>query len=172
MWSESETPALSIEQLAKHLRKSVAETKAIMEEYWRIKNAKAELVEKKAAEYRYKRGPARVNEELGDARPEIAMSRIRWLALHRASMVEKGDKGGSLLSEDSDFIPWLLKRSDMEHLRVKLARKTNGVGYTPALDNASARLANAAHFGRRERAGQAILDPQTKGWVPALITTA
>lgn len=190
MWSESETPALSIEQLAKLLGKSVRDTKQMMEDYWRIKNGRAEQIEKKAAEFRHRRGPMRVNEEMGDARPEISMSRIRWLQLHRASMTEKHDRGGSLLSEDSDFIPWLLKRSDMEHLRVALAKTTNRQAYTsaienavvtfkrdadrkrvpatPKVENASTRLANAADWGRRERAGTTIRDPQTGGYVTAI----
>jgi hypothetical protein len=133
----------------------------------------------------------RVNEAMGDARPEVAMSRIRWLELHRASMVEKGDRGGSLLGDESDFIRWLLKRSDMEHLRVQLAKTTNRQAYTsaienaamtfkrdadrkrvpasPVVDQASTRLENAADWGCRERNGTTVLDPKTRGYVSPLV---
>lgn len=163
MWSESDTPSLTIEQLAKFRGKSVRETKETMEEYWRIKNAKAERIEKRAAEIRYKQGPRRVNEELGDAFPQISMSKIRWLQLHRASMIEKGDKGGSLLSEESDFTEWMLKRPDLEHLRVTLAKTTNKIGWVPPLANA--RLNNAAEHGRKERAGKLIFDTARGAWI-------
>lgn len=162
MWSAEQTPTLTIEQLAQLNGKTVRATKEQMEDYWRIKNGKAELIEKRAAAIRHKRGPQRVNEALGDARPTISMSKLRWLQLHRASMIEKGDRGGSLLGENSDFTEWMLKRPDLEHLRVTLAKTTNKIGWTPPLANV--RLANAADWGRKERAGQTIIDPTTGGY--------
>jgi hypothetical protein len=163
MWSEDEKPQLSIGELANYLGKSLKDTKAIVEDYNRVKDGQALQIEKKAAEIRYRQGPRRVNENLGDAFPEISMSKRRWLQLFRASKVEKGDRGGSLLGEDSDFTDWLLRRPDMEHLKVTLAKTTNKIGWTSPLVNA--RLSNAADFGRRERAGRAILDPTTGGWL-------
>lgn len=167
MWSESEIPELSLEGLAKFLGKTVRDTKEMMENADRIADGRAEEVEKRAAVMRHRQGPRRVVEALGDARPHISMSKRRWLKLHRASKMEKGDKGGSLLGENSDFSEWMLKRPDLEHLRVTLAKTTNRIGWAPPL--AQARLSNAADFGRRERAGRAILDPTTGGWVTSSV---
>lgn len=167
MWSPDETPTLSLEQFAKIRGKSVRETKGDMEEYWRLKQGRALQIEKKAAEIRHKRGPARISEALDGAFPQIAMSKTRFIELYRASKMEKGCKGGELLGEESDFTQWLLKRDDMEHLRVKLAKTTNKVGWMPTVAaNRQARLDNAFDYGKRERAGRAILDPSTGGWLP------
>ncbi len=153
MWSDNEQPAVSLETLCLMSGRPVREIKAQLEEYWRFKEAQALRVEKKAAAMRHRQGPRRVVEALGDAHPLVSMSKFRWLQYHRASKIERGDRGGSLLSEESDFISWLLKKPEFEHLRVPLAKITNKVGWTAA----EHRMANAADWGRRERNSQTLV---------------
>lgn len=165
MWSESEEPTLPLHKLAELTGKSVADTKAAVEEDWRIRNEKGRLAEIRAATLRHRQGPRRVREDLGDAYPEIAMSKIRWLQLFRASKIEKNCKGGELLGENSDFVEWALKRPDMEQCKIVLAKTQNKVGWTPNVANAATRLTNAAMHGQKERAGRAIFDTEGGRWV-------
>ena len=162
MWSDSTAPTLSLADYAKMHGISVAEAKARIEERERIKDGLALRAEKKAAAVRAKRGYL-YNHEI-DGAPLHAMSKRRYVQLHRASMPERGCKGGELLSEDCDFTDWLLKRPDMEHLRVRLEKVMNRLGWNPKLDSASTRLQNAAKHGRKERAGRLIFDSEKGAW--------
>lgn len=165
MWSEHEEPTLPLHKLAELTGKSVAATKAAVEEDWRIRKEKGRRAEIRAAAVRHRQGPRRVREEMGDAYPEIAMSKIRWVELFRASKIERHCKGGELLSEASDFTEWALKRPDMEQCRIVLAKAQNKVGWTPNVGNAATRLTNAAKHGQKERAGRAIFDTERGCWV-------
>lgn len=165
MWSENEAPTLPLHKFAELQGKSVADTKAAVEESLRIRMELGRRAEIRAAAVRQRQGPRRVREDLGDAYPEIAMSKIRRVLLHRASKVERGAKGGELLGNDSDFTEWMLKRPDMEQCRIVLAKTQNKVGWTPRVSDASCRLANAASHGAKERAGKIIFDHERKCWL-------
>lgn len=155
MWNPDEKPTLSLADFAKELGMSYRNTKAMVEERERLADAKMEQTEKLAAIARYKQGPRRVNEELGDAAPEVAMSRRRWVQLFRASKMQKGCRGGELHNDD-DFVKWLLKRC--ETMRIKVACAQNRTGYLPTLERAKA-------WGEKERAGRTLIDPTTGGYV-------
>lgn len=139
---------------------SVAEAKRRLEEEDRIKDGLALQSEKRAAIRRSKRG-YRYNHAI-DGAPLHGMSKRRYIKLHRASLMERGCKGGELLSEDSDFTDWMLKRPDMEHCRIVLQKTMNKIGWTPPLTNA--RLKNAAEHGRKERAGKLVFDTVKGAW--------
>lgn len=140
---------------------SVPEAKRRLEEQDRIRDGLALQAEKRAAVKRSRR-IYRHNEEL-DGKPVIAMSKRRYIKLHRASLIERDCKGGELLSEDCDFTEWALKRPDMEQCKIVLQKTMNKIGWTPP--NTNARLANAAEHGRRERAGKLVFDTERGAWV-------
>lgn len=162
MWSDTTAPELSLPDYAKLLGISVRDAKEKIENEDRLRDGRALEAEKRAAELRYKRGGYRYNHEI-DGAPQIAMSKRRHVKLHRASLMERGCRGGELLGEDCDFTEWMLKRPDMEQCRVILEKTTNKVGWTPPLVNV--RLANAADHGRKERAGRIIFDTARGCWV-------
>lgn len=167
MWKDNAAPTLSLPDLAKTLGMSFRATKQMVEDNWSKKQVDAEKAEMKAAARRYKQGPRRVNEALGDAVPEYSMSRLRWLELYRASLIEKSAKGGELLN-DSDFIKFLLRKK--EWLRIEIAKAQNKVGWTtPTGDLNPQSLAGvdtpslviASHHGRKER-GSNLITPATR----------
>ena len=94
------------------------------------------------------------------------MGRRRFVKLHRASMHERGCKGGELLSEDSDLTAWILKQERYAHLRTPLAKNMSTVSLSMPGSNslANRKLANAADWGRREREGRTLINPITKGY--------
>ncbi len=158
MWSDKEAPTLSLGELSDRLGRPYREVKAAVEERWKRQNAAAEKLELKAAEGLRKRGPARVNEEIGEGRPLHMMSRLRYIQLWRATLIEKGCTGGELLNDD-DFVKFLLKR--LPHLRYEMAKVQNKVGWTKAdgslnvdaLPEDTPSLVIAAHHGQKERGG-------------------
>ncbi len=161
MWQDNTAPTLSLPEYAKMLGISVREAKERIENEDRIRDGLALEAEKRAAAVRSKR-VYRHNDAL-DGAPVHAMSKRRYVKLHRASLMERGCKGGELLSEDCDFTEWMLKRPDMEQCKVVLQKTMNKIGWVPPLANA--RLANAAAHGQRERAGRAIFDTARGCWV-------
>lgn len=163
MWSDKTAPTLSLADYAKFMGISVAEAKRRIEERERILDGKALQAEKRAAALRSKR-TYRYNHEL-DGMPLVTMSKRRRIQLHRASLAERGCKGGELLGNNSDFLDWLLKRPDMEHLRTRIQKAMNRLGWNPKLESESTRLANAAAHGRKERAGRIIFDQERGAWV-------
>ena len=84
MWNPDAQPTLSLEELSKRLGKSVRETKALMEEYWRVKRGEAYAREKRVAARLHREGPQRRREDMAGAVPVSVMSKLRWLELHRA----------------------------------------------------------------------------------------
>lgn len=154
MWDLNIQPTLSLPDMAKRLGISVAQLKEHLIEQDRARDAKAKQLELRAAAMRHRQGPRRVNEALGDARPEMALSRWNWLQLHRATLHERGAKGGEILNDD-DFVRWALKRN--EHWRIRVACAQNKTGWLPTVERAK-------QWGERERAGKAKLNPITGGW--------
>lgn len=167
MWKDNVAPTLSLPGMAKTLGMSYRATKEMVENNWSRKQVEAEKAEIRAAARRYRQGARKVNEALGDAVPEYSMSRLRWLELYRASLIEKQCSGGELLN-DPDFIKFLLRKK--EWLRVEIAKAQNKVGWTtPTGDLNPQALAGvdtpslviASHHGRKER-GSTLLTTATR----------
>lgn len=158
MWSDKQAPTLSIGELSNRLGRPYREVKAAVEERWKRKQALAAKQELKAAAALHKKGPAKVNEGLGEMKPLHMMSRLRWLELYRATLIEKGCEGGELLN-DEHFTQWMLKK--LPHLRIEMAKAQNRIGWTnsdgslnvAALPEDTPSLVIAAHHGQKERGG-------------------
>lgn len=156
MWSDQHAPTLSLGELSDRLGRPFREVKAAVEARWKRMQAAAEKQELKAAAARHRRGPAKVNEEIGEARPLHMMSRLRFIELYRATLIEKGCQGGELLN-DEDFTRFLLKK--LPHLRFEMAKAQNRIGWTQpdgtlnvaALPEDTPSLVMAAHHGKMER---------------------
>lgn len=148
MWNPDVEPIFGFERYARlHGLSKAREWMARLEFEHKRQQMEAHAIELALAKDAERKGPNKVNEELGDAEVSWQMAKYSYWELHRSSLHERGCRGGELMRDD-DYMRYFLK-TNPECARKNVSGNIMS-GWTPCLEA-------AAEEGRQQRAQEVII---------------